>query len=86
MILPSIQEKLIQYRIGLPEALLGKPATEQQLSTFEANYGAIPDDYRWFLLCYGGGVVGSERLDDIVELADSHAKFSREFGPPQVGS
>lgn len=45
--------------------------------------GSIPADYRWFLLTCGGGHFGSEEVDDIVRLSESHAKFKREFGPPR---
>ena len=67
----------------MPESLRCEPATEQQLREFEAIYGAIPEDYRWFLLTCGGGHFGAEFVDDIVDLTKSHAKFRREFGPPR---
>ncbi len=67
----------------MPESLRRELATEEELREFEASYGAIPSDYRWFLLSCGGGHFGAEEFDDIAELAKSHAKFRREFGPPR---
>ena len=67
----------------MPDSLRREPATEQELCEFEASYGPIPEDYRWFLLTCGGGHFGSEWVDDIVELTKSHVKFRREFGPPR---
>jgi hypothetical protein len=40
--------------------------------------GAIPDDFRWFLQACGGGVVGSEWVDDISALAETQKKFAAE--------
>ena len=67
----------------MPESLRREPATEQELRAFETSYGPIPEDYRWFFLTCGGGHFGADELDDIVRLTRSHAKFSREFGPPR---
>ncbi len=67
----------------MPESLRREPATEQELREFEESYCAIPSDYRWFLLTCGGGHFGAEEVYDITELAKSHAKFRREFGPPR---
>lgn len=41
----------------------------------------MPLEYRQFLLLGGGGIVGSESLDGIEQLAVSHAKFAKERGP-----
>lgn len=67
----------------MPPALLHEPATEEQLRVFEATYGAIPEDYRWFLATCGGGLFGSVQVDDIVQLTKGHAKFRRELGSPR---
>lgn len=67
----------------MPEELYRGPATEEELRGFETSYGPIPEDYRWFLLACGGGHFGSEEVDDIVRLTESHAKFQRESGPPR---
>lgn len=74
-----IQAHFAQFPSSLREAA----ATEAELQEFEAAFGAIPDDYRWLLSTCGGGVIGTERVDGIEELAKTHAKFRREFGPPR---
>lgn len=66
----------------MPPALRSQPATEEQLSEFEASHGPIPEDYRWFLLACGGGHFGAEEVDDIVRLAKTHAKFQSESDLP----
>jgi hypothetical protein len=48
---------------------------------FESKYGPIPPDFRWFLAECGGGVVGSEWVDGIEALGETHAKFASERGP-----
>lgn len=75
-------QKIRHHIEAMPGALRRPPATEKQLEEFEASFGAIPDDYRWFLHTYGGGYFGSEEVDDIVRLSDSHSKFQRESGLP----
>ncbi|MCX6849793.1 MAG: SMI1/KNR4 family protein [Verrucomicrobia bacterium] len=75
------KQKIQEHIEAMPDALRREPATEEQLREFEANFGAIPADYRWFLYTYGGGHFGSEEVDDIVQLSKSHAKFQRESGP-----
>jgi hypothetical protein len=59
------------------------PATESELLAFEAQFGPIPADFRWFLAVCGGGPVGSEWVDSIDKLPDTHRKFRSEFGPPR---
>ncbi|MCY1231413.1 hypothetical protein D3C86_1593690 [compost metagenome] len=56
------------------------PAAEGALSFFDKEFGPIPEDFRWFLTECGGGVVGSEWVDDIEHLAASHRKFEQERG------
>ena len=63
---------------GLPGGCRHAPATEEQLLEFERNFGAIPDDYRWFLKACGGGVCGSEWIDGIEALPETHRKFQEE--------
>lgn len=62
------------------EELNSPPATEDQFLEFERGFGPIPEDFRWFLAHCGGGVVGSEWIDDIRQLPDSHRKFRAELG------
>ena len=83
MLSPEAKQKIQEHIDAMPEALRCEPATEEQLREFEASYGEIPAEYRWFLLTCGGGHFGSEELDDIFRLTGSHAKFRREFGPPR---
>ena len=77
------KQKIQEHIAAMPESLRRDPATEQQLREFEVSFGAIPADYRWFLLTCGAGHFGSEEVDDIVRLTKSHTKFHREFGPPR---
>lgn len=63
-----------------PEDLRSAPASEATLIEFESEFGTIPEDFRWFLAECGGGVVGSEWIDDIEHLAASHKKFEQERG------
>ena len=83
MFSPTSKQKIQEHIAAMPESMRREPATEPQLREFEAAYGTIPEDYRWFLSTCGGGHFGSEVLDDIVRLAKSHAKFRREFGQPR---
>lgn len=59
-----------------------RPATESELREFEAEFGPIPSEFRWFLSACGGGPVGGEWVDGIAQLADSHRKFRSECGGP----
>ena len=82
--LSSEDKQKIQALIAnLPPSLRSEPATETELAEFEATFGLIPNDYRWFLATCGGGIFGAEHLDDIVRLVGSHEKFRKEFGPPR---
>ena len=80
---PDAKEKIQQHIAAMPATMRTEPATEEQLREFEQVFGTIPEDYRWFLLTCGGGCFGSEEVDDITRLTESHAKFRREFGPPR---
>jgi len=83
MLSSNSKQKIQDHIAAMPESLQKAPATEQQLCEFETTHGSIPEDYRWFLATCGGGCFGSEKVDDIVRLSNSHAKFKREFGPPR---
>jgi hypothetical protein len=48
------------------------------VTAFESDFEPIPDDYRWFLPECGGGTVGSEWVNGIAELPDTHRKFRAE--------
>jgi hypothetical protein len=72
------QSKVRQLHYALPEGCRKKPASEGALCAFEAMFAAIPADYRWYLAECGGGVVGSQWVDDVEELRVSHLKFTSE--------
>lgn len=65
---------------GRPQDIRSPPASEATLREFEAQFSTIPEDFRWFLAECGGGVVGSEWVDDIERLAASHRKYEQERG------
>lgn len=83
MFSPNAKLKIQEHIAAMPESLRCEPATEEELREFESSYGRIPEDYRWFLLTCGGGHFGSERVDNIADLTESHAKFRREAGRPR---
>jgi hypothetical protein len=83
MLSASTKDWLQKYATALPDDLRRPRATEEKLRRFEASFGPIPPDYRWFLLVCGGGCFGSEELDGIDQLETSHTKFRRESGPPR---
>lgn len=76
-----LRRSLIEAWRDRPDEIRFKPASEDQLRRFEALFGVIPADFRWFLAECGGGVVGSEWVDGIDELAESHRKFQEECVP-----
>jgi len=75
----QIEAHFAKFPTGLRDAW----ATDDELRDFESAFGQIPEDYRWLLVTCGGGVIGSERVDGIEQLAKTHAKFQREFGLPR---
>lgn len=63
---------------AIPEDLRRAPATEAELRAFEAEFDPIPPDFRWFLSACGGGPVGSEWVDGIADLAETHRRFREQ--------
>jgi hypothetical protein len=61
-----------------PSSIRYAPATEPQLADFERAHGPIPTNFRAFLSLFGGGVVGSEWIDGIEQLRETHQKFQAE--------
>lgn len=59
MLSPDAKHNIQEHIEAMPDALRHERATEEQLREFEASYGEIPADYRWFLLTCGGGHFGS---------------------------
>jgi len=60
-----------------PKEIRSAPAAENALVGFESEFGAIPENLRWFLSQCGGGAVGSEWVDDIERLGASHTKYQK---------
>jgi hypothetical protein len=79
-VVSTLESLIIAAHRALPEDIRSAPATAEELAAFESKFGPIPPPYRWYLEHCGGGVAGSEWLDDIHRLADSHRKFQRESG------
>jgi hypothetical protein len=75
-----LQHAVVTAFTALPEGCRHNAATEEQLRGFEEELGQVPRDMRWFLKACGGGVVGSEWVDDIVRLIATHRKFHLECG------
>jgi hypothetical protein len=74
----KIERKILDAWNHLPDSVKERKASESELLKFENENSVIPIEYRWFLLNLGGGPVGSEIVDGIDSLADSHSKFRRE--------
>jgi SMI1 / KNR4 family (SUKH-1) len=79
----ATRQALLSKWLSYPEAVRYLPASESDLRGFEEEFGPIPEEYRKYLADFGGGVVGSEWVDGIVQLPCSHRKFRSEFGLPQ---
>ena len=62
----------------LPQDCRFPPAAEEELDAFEAEFGKIPEEFRWYLKECGGGVVGSEWVNGITQLRTTHIKFQSE--------
>ena len=71
-------QKIIDAWMNIPESVKERKASENDLDRFESGYGTIPKEFRWFLLNCGGGPIGSDLIDGIDELVDSHIKFQKE--------
>ena len=72
---PSQQQQVKNAHFELPEDCRHTPASPEELIEFERDFGQIPEDYRWYLAECGGGVIGSEWIDGIDELASTHRKI-----------
>jgi hypothetical protein len=64
----AIKHKVLKAYTELPDGMEHPPAKPERLNRFEEVFGPIPDEYRWYLLECGGGIVGSEWVDSIDEL------------------
>ncbi|MCA8988552.1 MAG: SMI1/KNR4 family protein [Planctomycetaceae bacterium] len=74
----SKRKLIVNTFAALPDGCKYAVATEAQLKEFESTFGPIPGDFRWFLMHCGGGTIGSEWVDGIDELPDTHRKFAAE--------
>ncbi|MCB1076403.1 MAG: SMI1/KNR4 family protein [Verrucomicrobiae bacterium] len=72
------RDQILRAHWELPEGCRHAPATEEQISEFETEFSPIPEDYRWYLIACGGGVIGSEWIDGIAELPETHRKFQND--------
>ncbi|MBI5759593.1 MAG: SMI1/KNR4 family protein [Planctomycetales bacterium] len=79
----AIHQALLTAWKAKPESIRYRPASEDQLIRFESEFEHVPTEFRLFLSEFGGGAVGSEWVDGIEELFESHRKFRKEFGPPR---
>lgn len=77
----ELESIIRQWKARMPAGVRYDPASEAEVTSFESKWGAIPFEYRTFLLQGGGGAVGAEWLDGINQLHASHAKYSKERGP-----
>jgi hypothetical protein len=75
----SKREQIVDAFKSLPDECKHVPATESQLGEFESKFGPMPNDFRWFLTRCGGGTIGSEWVDGIDKLPETHRKFTEEF-------
>lgn len=77
----TLQKAVVAAYLGLPDDCRYPPASEEQLRDFEQAFGAIPQEYRWFLSSCGGGVCGEKWVDGIAALPRTHQKFREESQP-----
>jgi hypothetical protein len=79
----GLRQRIVAAWSERPDSIRSLPASDAQIAAFERQFGAIPPDLRWFLEECGGGVVGSEWVDDIGRLGETHTKFLAESGDPR---
>ncbi|MBA4191864.1 MAG: SMI1/KNR4 family protein [Planctomycetaceae bacterium] len=72
------QDVLAAWR-QIPEDVRSPAAIESQLQDFEVEFGPIPENFRWYLLECGGGPGGTEWMDSITQLAETHRRFRTEL-------
>jgi hypothetical protein len=73
-----LESSIIAAHRALPADIRSAPAAPEEFTAFESEFGPIPPSYRWYLENCGGGVAGSEWLDDIRQLAATHRRFRKE--------
>ena len=77
----STKQKIVDALSSYPPGLRQGPATATDVEALEAEAGPVPEEFKWFLLHCGGGVVGREHIDGIDESLESQRKYRREVGP-----
>jgi hypothetical protein len=78
----DLERDAIARRLAdLPPDMVATPATEGALQAFEAEFGPIPPDHRWFLATCGSGVAGPELIPGLGELTG----FCRQFQADRQG-
>jgi len=75
------KSRILDHLRAYPPELRERRATIDEVREYEAEFGPLPDEVRWFLVEAGGGVVGREHLDGIENLPESQRKYVSEFGP-----
>ena len=73
-----LKQAVLEAWQRIPEECRSPPATEQELIAFEAEFGSIPSEFRWYLAECGGGPAGTEWIDPITELTETHRRFLEE--------
>lgn len=68
------QQQIVEAHSALPEECRNPAASEEALAGFESQFGPIPPDFRWYLAACGGGVIGSEWINGIKELPETHRR------------
>jgi len=79
----GFRQRIVAAWFERPEGIRSPPARDAQIAAFERQFVPMHSDFRWFLKECGGGVVGSEWMDDIGRLGETHTKFLAESGSPR---
>lgn len=69
----QLREALLAAWRDCPEEYRSSPATEEELSAFESEFGRLPPEHREYLAVCGGGIgAAPEWLDNIAELRNTY--------------
>ncbi len=74
----NLKQTVLNAWRRLPSAVRSPPATTAELSAFEAEFGPIPPNFRWYLTECGGGPGGTEWIDSLPDLIETHRRFRSE--------
>lgn len=78
MISEESKKRILEFWKARDPGISYPAVSEEKIKDFEEVCREIPEDYKWFLLNCGGGVIGSEWVDEIDELSETHKKFDQE--------